>query len=88
MHFSQLTVPKDTTVHVLGSMKISEPKKGSHTQREWKLQVYRIHKIVTEFIPLKNNCVVVIQVWVWAYMSHLLKNKDSYIFTEIFLEVC
>jgi len=54
MQFSQLTMPKDTTVCVLGSMKIFELKKDPHTQREWKLQVYSIHKIVTEFFPVKE----------------------------------
>jgi hypothetical protein len=89
MHFSVFTVHA-FSVHVLGSMKIFELKKGSHTQREWKLQMYSIHKIVTEFIQVKNKCVVVIQVWVWAYiMSHLLRNKGySYIFIELFLEMC
>jgi len=55
MQFSQLTMPKETTVHMLGSMKIFELKKGPHTQREWKLQVYSIHKIVTEFFPKKEK---------------------------------
>jgi len=35
-------------------MKIFELKKGPHTQREWKLQVYSIHKIVTELFPVKE----------------------------------
>jgi len=47
-------VREDTTVRALWSMKIFVLKKRPHTQKEWKLQVYSIHKIVTEFFPVQE----------------------------------